>query len=63
MKTLFEQIIEKHFPEMTVVDGAVDRETKMDLLVMERLFDAINEDYYLMDKRTTVKLVTTDKDA
>ena len=63
MKTLFEQIIEKHFPEMTVVDSAVDRETKMDLLVMERLFDAINEDYYLMNKRTTAKLFTTDKDA
>ena len=50
MKTLFEQIIEKHFPEMTSADGVVDRETKMDLLIMERMFDAISEDYHLIDK-------------
>ena len=50
MKTLFEQIIEKHFPEMTSADGVVDHETKMDLLIMERMFDAISEDYHLIDK-------------
>ena len=48
MKTLFERIIEKHFPEM--VGDSIDKETKMDLLVMERLFDVISEDYRLIDK-------------
>ena len=63
MKTLFEKIIEKHFPEMTSADGVAAHETKMDLLIMERMFDAISDDYHLMDKRTTVKWVTTDEDS